>query len=88
MVTTSRTSTSSHYLHTFKFPPPVMKPLDLLKKGLSTLHNQVQERKVKLTTELKAGQSISEADEEWLDGDSNLADEEYIVGALENGAIL
>lgn len=34
MVTMSWTSTSSHHLHTFEFPPPVMKPLDLLKKRL------------------------------------------------------
>ena len=85
MVTTSQTSTSSHTHHhlcTFEFSLPIMKPFDLLKKGLSTLRNQVQERKVKLTAELKAGQSISEADKEWLDGEANLVDEECVVEVL------
>ena len=63
-----------------------MKPLDHLKKSLTILCNQVQERKVKLTAELKAGRSISEADEEWLDGEGNLVDEEHVVGALGNAS--
>ena len=37
-------------------------------------------------TELKAGQSILEADEEWLDGDGTLVDEERVVGAFENAS--
>ena len=53
---------------------------------MSALHNQVQKRKVKLTTELKAGWSISEADTEWLDGEGNLIDEEHVVGALEDAS--
>ena len=39
---------------------------------------------MKLTAELKAGQSISEADEEWLNGEANLGDEERVMEALEN----
>lgn len=61
-----------------------MKPLDLLIKGLTMLRHQVQERKAKLTTELKAGWSISDADEVWLDGEGNLVDEERVVEVLKN----
>ncbi|KAG8221734.1 hypothetical protein J3R82DRAFT_2024 [Butyriboletus roseoflavus] len=61
-----------------------MKPLDHLKKGLAILYSQIQERKVKLTAKLKSGRSISEADEEWLDGKDNLVDEERVVRAFEN----
>ncbi|KAI6115087.1 hypothetical protein EDD16DRAFT_1520810 [Pisolithus croceorrhizus] len=61
-----------------------MKPFDILKKGLTKLWDQIQDRKAKLTTKLKAGQPISEVDQEWLDGDGNLVDEEQVVEGLDN----
>ena len=63
-----------------------MKPLDVLKKGLTKLHNQIHSRKSKLTTELKAGWTISEADQEWLDGDGNPVDEDWVVQTLDNAS--
>jgi len=53
-----------------------MKPIEILKKGLLKLHNQVQQRKSELEAKLKAGQPVSDADMDWLDGDGNLIDEE------------
>ncbi|KAI6100055.1 hypothetical protein EV401DRAFT_1894652 [Pisolithus croceorrhizus] len=61
-----------------------MKPFDILKKGLTKLWDQIRDRKAKLTTKLKAGQPISEVDQEWLDGDGNLVDEEWVVEGLDN----
>ena len=49
------------------------------------LHNQVQERKGKLEAELKAGQPISESDQEWLDGDGNLVNEERVIRSIGEG---
>ena len=42
--------------------------------------------KVKLEIELKAGWPISEADQDWLDGDGNLVSEERVVEALDNAS--
>ena len=75
MVTTTQTNVS-----------PNMKPLNILKKGLMKLCNQVQERKAKLEAELKVGQPISESDQEWLDGDGNLVNEEQVIEALEKAS--
>ncbi|KIK80200.1 hypothetical protein PAXRUDRAFT_41767, partial [Paxillus rubicundulus Ve08.2h10] len=50
----------------------------VLKKGLTKLHDQIEEQKAKLEVELKAGQPISEVDEYWLNGDGNLIDEERV----------
>ncbi|KAI6012295.1 hypothetical protein PISMIDRAFT_12079 [Pisolithus microcarpus 441] len=55
-----------------------MKPFDILKKGLTKLQDQIQDRKAKLTTKLNADHPISEVDQEWLDGDGNLVDEELV----------
>jgi len=63
-----------------------MKPLDVLKKGLTKLRDQIQERKVKLVAALKAGQPISELDQEWLDGEGNLIDEERVVEDLDKAS--
>ena len=52
-------------------------PLASLRKGLQTLRNQVHERKSRLETGLKAGENLTESDEEWLDGAGNLIDEHH-----------
>ncbi|KAI6115883.1 hypothetical protein F5141DRAFT_1212471 [Pisolithus sp. B1] len=65
-----------------------MKLFNILKKGLTKLWDQIQDRKAKLTTKLKAGQPISEVDQEWLDGDGNLVDEEQVVEGLDNASLL
>ena len=61
-------------------------PLDLLKKGLHTLRNQVQERKTRIKSDQKAGKVLSESDEDWLDGEGNLVNEEQVVQDLEEAS--
>ena len=61
-----------------------MKPVEILKKGLSKLQNQIHDRKAHLQACLQAGQSISDRDKEWLDHDGNLIDEERLVDDLDN----
>jgi|SRR5712672_903449 len=60
-----------------------MKPIEILQKGLTKLQNQTQDRKKRLEDELRAGQPISDSDEEWLDNDGNLVDEERVVDTLD-----
>jgi len=64
----------------------IMKPIEILKRGLLKLHNQVQQRKSELEAKLKAGQPVSDADMDWLDGDGNLIDEEQVVEILDNAS--
>ncbi|KIK76973.1 hypothetical protein PAXRUDRAFT_168237 [Paxillus rubicundulus Ve08.2h10] len=63
-----------------------MTPVEVLKKGLTKLHDQIRERKAKLEVKLKASQPISEVDEDWLDGDGNLIDEERVVETLDSAS--
>jgi hypothetical protein len=63
-----------------------MKPIKVLKKGLVKLQGQIREWKATLEAELKAGQLISEADQDWLDGEGNLIDEERVVEILDNAS--
>lgn len=75
----------SQLLTNFSVVLTFMKHVDVLKKGLSKLRDQIRDRKAKLDSELKAGRPISEADQDWLDhGDGNLVDKERVVDTLEN----
>ena len=60
--------------------------IDLLKKGLHILRNQVQERKSRIKSDQKAGTVFSESDEDWLDGEGNLVNEERVVQDLEEAS--
>ena len=60
-----------------------MKPINILKKGLAKLRNQISDQKSKLKADLKANKHISEVDEEWLDNTGNLVDEEHVVHRTE-----
>jgi hypothetical protein len=62
-----------------------MKPIEILKKGLMRLQQQIQDRKTRLEGALKACQPISDSDQEWLDTDGNLVDEDHVVDALDTG---
>ncbi|KAH0825866.1 hypothetical protein J3R83DRAFT_7789, partial [Lanmaoa asiatica] len=48
------------------------------------LCEQVRERKARLTSILRAGGSILDNDQEWLDGEGNLIDEERVVEVLDD----
>jgi ribosome assembly protein YihI (activator of Der GTPase) len=58
--------------------------LDILKKGLKQLESQHKERREQLLAKLKAKRTISESNQDWLDGAANLADKERLVEAMEN----
>ena len=60
-----------------------MKQVDILKKGLKNLQDQISDQKWQLKADLKANRPISEADEEWLDNAGNLVDHELVVQELE-----
>jgi hypothetical protein len=64
----------------------VTKPIDVLKKGLKALRKQNEARKSKIQADLDAQKSITESDEEWLDGEGNLVDEERVIDLLENAS--
>ena len=61
-------------------------PLYSLQKGLQILQNQVQSRKSRIGTDLKANKVLTESDEEWLDGEGNLVDEERVVQDLQSAS--
>ena len=57
-----------------------------LKKGLQALRNQIQSHQGKINAKWKAGQDLTESDEEWLDGGGNLVDEEHVVDILDKAS--
>ena len=58
-------------------------PLVTIRNGLKKLENQHKEKKERLLTLLKEKKTISEEDQNWLDGAGNLVDEVHILGVLE-----
>jgi len=60
--------------------------LEVLKKGLKVLKNQVKTRKETLQAQLAARKSISSQDECWLDHDANLVDEQQALDILEDSS--
>ena len=58
--------------------------MEILKKSLAKLQQQIRDRKAMIEGKLKARQPISDSDEEWLDNGGNLVDEERVVDALDN----
>ena len=65
-------------------PTMVRAPLDVLKRGLNILQQQVKARKEKLQATLAEGKAISSQDECWLDNEANLVVEQQVVEALES----
>jgi hypothetical protein len=64
----------------------VSNPLEVLRKGLKTLHDQVKAKKEQLQAQLAEGKSIPLQDAEWLDGEANLVDEDRVLEALEKAS--
>ena len=62
------------------------KPLDILKKGLAKFSSQIKDRKDKLNTRLSRRETITSADEAWLDNKANTVDEQCILNALEEAS--
>lgn len=63
-----------------------LKPLEVLRKGLKILKNQVKVKKETLQAQLATNKSISSQDEKWLDHEANLVDEEQVLEVLENAS--
>ena len=59
------------------------KPLDILKNGLDKFSKKIKTRKEALTLKLSQRESISSADEKWLDQEANTIDAERILHDLE-----
>ena len=57
----------------------VLKPLEVLWKGLKTLTDHVKTKKEELQAHLAESQPISAEDEQWLDHDANLVDEQQVL---------
>jgi hypothetical protein len=64
----------------------VLKPLQVLRKGLKVLENQVRTKKKTLQAQLAEKKPISSQDEQWLDHDANLVDEVQVIDTLENAS--
>lgn len=60
-----------------------LKPLEILKKGLSKFTKTIKARRDDLNTKLSRKETISSADEQWLDHDANVIDEERVLETLE-----
>lgn len=59
------------------------KALDILKKGLAIFSDKIKDRKEKLTAKLSRNETISSADEQWLDNEANTVDVQRVLGDLE-----
>ena len=62
------------------------KPLNILKKGLDKFSKAIKNRKDALNLKLSKMESISEADEQWLDHEANTVDEERVLHDLETAS--
>jgi hypothetical protein len=65
---------------------PLLKPLDILKKGLIKLKQSLKKKKEQLETKLARKESISSSDERWLDNEANTVDEQCILDTLESSS--
>lgn len=59
------------------------KIIDTLKKGLAKFSKQIKARKDELNAKLLQRETISPADEEWLDHEANTVDEQRVLDELE-----
>jgi len=57
-----------------------LKPLDILKKGLARISLSVKAWKDELNAKLSRKETISSADEHWLDNEANTIDEQCVLG--------
>lgn len=63
-----------------------LKPLEILKNGLSKFKKTIQVRKDELNGKLAWKETISSSDEHWLDNEANIVDEQRILEALESAS--
>ena len=60
-----------------------LKPLDVLKKGLSKITQSFEVHRDELNAKLARKESISSLDEHWLDHEGNTVDEQCVLETLE-----
>ena len=63
-----------------------LKPLDVLKKGLSRFSEKIKFRKDTLSSKLSRRETISSEDERWLDNEVNTTDEQRVLETLESAS--
>ncbi|KAF8905996.1 hypothetical protein CPB84DRAFT_1770763 [Gymnopilus junonius] len=61
-------------------------PLEVLKRGLAKFSKSIKDRKDALTTKLQRKETISSADEHWLDQEANTIDEQCIIDKLDEAS--
>ena len=61
-------------------------PLEVLRKGLARFTKTIKTRKEELEAKLARGETISDADESWLDNEANTIDEHRVIEALESAS--
>ena len=59
------------------------KPLEILKRGLAKFPKKIKDRKDALDARLSRKETISSADEHWLDHEANIIDEQRVIDNLE-----
>ena len=62
------------------------KPLEILKQGFWNLSQKIKKRKDELDAKLKRSETISSADEQWLDNEANIIDEQCVLEQLESAS--
>jgi predicted RNase H-like nuclease (RuvC/YqgF family) len=63
-----------------------LKPLEILKNGLSKFKKTIEVRKDELNRKLSQKETISSSDEHWLDNEANIIDEQRILETLESAS--
>jgi hypothetical protein len=64
----------------------LLKPLEVLRKGLKILEKQVNSRRMDLQTHLAEKKPISSQDDKWLDNNANLVNEQYVLDTLDKAS--
>ncbi|KAF8218927.1 hypothetical protein L208DRAFT_1058222, partial [Tricholoma matsutake] len=59
------------------------KPLEILKRGLAKFSTKIKDHKNALGAKLSQKETISLADEHWLDHEANTMDKQHIIDNLE-----
>jgi hypothetical protein len=59
------------------------KPLKILKRGLTNFSKKIKDHKDALDARLSRKETISSADEHWLDHKVNIIDEQRVIDNLE-----
>jgi len=63
-----------------------LKPLEVLKKGLTKFMETIKTQKKELSAKLARVETISSSDEHWLDGEANTIDKQCVLDALESAS--